>query len=71
MRQNLHLANIARHFDSTSARLATAAQSNVLFFLQMAAILATCRAVGWIAKRFLVQSLGLGPGPSGFSRTPL
>lgn len=33
----------------------TAAQSSILFFLQMAGILATCRVVGWIAKRFLDQ----------------
>lgn len=31
----------------------TAAQSSILFFLQMAAIPAACRVVGWLAKRFL------------------
>ncbi len=38
----------------------TAAQSSILFFLQMATILATCRVVGWLAKRFLGQPQVVG-----------
>jgi len=38
----------------------TAAQSSILFFLQMAAILATCRAVGWFAHRYLGQPQVVG-----------
>lgn len=38
----------------------TAAQASVLFFLQMAAILATCRIVGWFAQRFMGQPQVVG-----------
>lgn len=38
----------------------TAAQSSILFFLQMAAILATCRVVGWFVQRFLGQPQVVG-----------
>jgi len=38
----------------------TAAQSSILFFLQMATILATCRVVGWFAQRFLGQPQVVG-----------
>lgn len=38
----------------------TPAQLSVVFFLQLAVILATCRAVGWLAKRFLGQPQVVG-----------
>ena len=38
----------------------TAAQTSILFFLQMAAILATCRAVGWFVQRFFGQPQVVG-----------
>ncbi|WP_298199012.1 cation:proton antiporter [Novosphingobium sp.] len=38
----------------------TAAQLSVTFFLQMAAIVAACRAVGWVAQRFLGQPQVVG-----------
>ncbi|OYX61902.1 MAG: cation/H(+) antiporter [Novosphingobium sp. 32-60-15] len=38
----------------------TAAQASILFFLQMAAILATCRIIGWFAQRFMGQPQVVG-----------
>lgn len=38
----------------------TAGQLSILFFLQMAAILATCRTVGWVAQRWLGQPQVVG-----------
>ena len=38
----------------------TAAQLSVTFFLQMAVIVAACRAVGWLAQRFLGQPQVVG-----------
>ena len=38
----------------------TAAQLSIAFFLQMAAIVATCRVVGWLAQRFLGQPQVVG-----------
>lgn len=38
----------------------TTAQLSVAFFLQMAIIIATCRVVGWVAKKYLGQPLVVG-----------
>lgn len=38
----------------------TAAQASILFFMQMALILATCRVVGWFVQRFLGQPQVVG-----------
>ncbi|MET0274234.1 MAG: cation:proton antiporter [Phenylobacterium sp.] len=38
----------------------TTAQLSVAFFLQMAVIIATCRAVGWVGKRYLGQPQVMG-----------
>jgi Kef-type K+ transport system membrane component KefB len=38
----------------------TAAQLSIVFFLQMALIVVTCRLVGWLAKRFLGQPQVVG-----------
>lgn len=38
----------------------TAAQLSIAFFLQMAAIIVTCRLVGWLAHRFLGQPQVVG-----------
>ncbi len=38
----------------------TAAQLSIAFFLEMALIVATCRAVGWLAHRFLGQPQVVG-----------
>ncbi|WP_374274518.1 cation:proton antiporter [Brevundimonas sp.] len=38
----------------------TPAELSVIFFLQLAVILAACRAVGWLAKRFLGQPQVVG-----------
>ncbi len=48
----------------------TAAQSSILFFLQMAAILATCRVVGWFAQRFLGQPQVVGEMMAGIVLGP-
>ena len=38
----------------------TAAELSVVFFLQLAVILAACRIVGWAAKRWLGQPQVVG-----------
>jgi Kef-type K+ transport system membrane component KefB len=38
----------------------TTAQLSIAFFLQMAVIIATCRAVGWLAKKYLGQPQVVG-----------
>lgn len=48
----------------------TSTQSSILFFLQMAAILATCRVVGWFAQRFLGQPQVVGEMMAGILLGP-
>lgn len=38
----------------------TPAQLSIRFFLQLAAVVAACRGVGWLAKRYLGQPQVVG-----------